>query len=149
MEKYKKILKTRIGCMAIVESGILLFVVLDLLDIVKVEGNENFTDLLKGFQFGLLSIVSILFIYLMSRYTMIIRNENELKELYFAEYDERYKMIREKTGGTTILICAIIILLGGIIGGYFNEIVFFTLVGCSLFLFIVRKVLTIYYRRKY
>lgn len=149
MEKYKKVLQTRIKIMGAVCCGLLLLFTFDIFDIVKPLENGKFSELLRGFQFGLISVVELFFVYFIVRYMVTLQNENELKKLYYAECDERAKMIREKTGGNVNFICAIIILIAGIVGGYFNEIVFFSLVGCSLFLLVVKKVLKLYYMRKY
>lgn len=148
MGEYKKTLLTRIYVMAFSGFAILVGYVLKMSGMVGAGDRNIFSEFHQGFQFGLIVLVEIIFIYFTTRYAKILRKPEELKKLYYAENDERMRMIREKSGGYIIFICAIAILITAIVAGYFNEIVFWTLVGCSLFLFITRKVLLLYYSQK-
>lgn len=149
MERYRRVLQIRIGAMCSVIFVILMMQVFNLLEEIKPSMDLAFGDFVQGFQSGIMVIIDLLFVYLIVRYTVTLKNEEELKRLYCAEYDERAIMIREKSGGYTMFICAIVILVAGVIGAYFNEMIFFSLVGCSVFLFAVRKGLRIYYSRKF
>jgi len=45
--------------------------------------------------------------------------------------------------------CAVIILVAATAAGYFNPVIFFTLLGCSVFLLAVIIALSAYYGHKY
>ena len=148
MENYKNTIKKRIVIMTVVCLVVVSVYVVNLFhDFGTV--NENFSDYIKGFQLGLIIVLVIFMIGLMRKYFIALKNEQSLKKLFFEETDERARMISEKTGGNVIIACALCILIAGIIAGYFNEIIFFTLTGCCLFLLVTRKVLKLYYRGKY
>lgn len=144
MEKYKKILLIRIMAMV---GCTLLMLIAYILSMQNVS-NSDFSDFHKGFQMGVFLSIEIIFVYLITRYTIVLQKPEELKKLYYAEYDERMSLIREKSGGYPLFCCGFAIIIAAIISGYFNEIVFFTLLGCAIFLFVVRKVLRIYYSKK-
>jgi len=148
MREYKKILLARIYVMTFFGLAILVGYVLNMSGML-VRGDMNiFSEFHQGFQIGLTVLVEIIFIYLINQYIRALKRPEELKRLYYAENDERMGMIREKSGGYIMFICAIAILIAAIIAGYFNETVFWTLVGCSLFLFVTRKALLLYYSQK-
>lgn len=111
--------------------------------------NVDFSEYIRGFQGGGILVIDILFLYLIVRYGMTLKKEEQLKKLYYAENDERQKFIREKTGGRTLEVCATVIFVAGIIAAYFDETVFFTMVGCSVFLSLTRKALRLYFKNKY
>ena len=149
MEKYRKTLIRRIIIMAIIGIGLPFMYICGIPELLRPIENANFSDYIRGFQAGLIFVIDILFLYLIIRYVLTLKSEENLKRLYYAEMDERQKFIREKTGGTVIWGCAIMILVGAVIAAYFDETVFFTMLGCSLFLFLTRKILCIYYKNKY
>lgn len=149
MEKYRKTLIKRLIIMAVTGIAVTLVYFFQIPEKIRPIENANFSDYIRGFQAGLILVIDILFIYLIVRYTMVLKKEDQLKKLYYAETDERERFIREKTGGTVLYVCAIVILIGGIVAAYFSEAVFFTMLGCSVFLLVTRKVLCLYYKHKY
>lgn len=148
MEKYKKTLVYRICIMVFCFIIILVGCLLKMNGVFSPQDTDAFSEFHQGFQLGIIALVESMFIYLMGRYIVTLQKPEELKKLYYAEYDERKRTIREKSGGYTIFLCAVAILIVAIIAGYFNEIVFYSLVGCSFFLFITRKILILYYSYK-
>lgn len=149
MEKYKKTLMKRIWLMAIIGIAITLMYLLDIPEKLRPIDNIHFSDYIKGFQAGMISVLDIMFVYLIVRYITTLKNEVKLKRLYNAEMDERQKFIREKTGGNVMWVCAVTIIIGAIIAAYFSETVFFTMLGCGVFLLLTKKFLSIYYNGKY
>ncbi len=149
MERYRKSLIKRISVMAVTGSGLTVMYLLQIPERLRPMENIYFSEYIRGFQGGLILVLDIVFLYLTVRYGMTLKNEEQLKKLYYAEHDERRKFIREKTGGRVLEVCAAVILIAGIIAAYFNETVFFTMTGCSVFLLLTRKVLRLYYRNKF
>lgn len=149
MERYRKSLIKRIIIMAVTGIGLTLMYLLQIPERLRPIENADFSEYIRGFQAGGILIIDIFFLYLIVRYGMTLKKEEQLKKLYYAETDERQKFIREKTGGRVLEVCATVILIAGIIAAYFDETVFFTMVGCSTFLLITRKALRLYYKNKY
>ena len=150
MEKYKLVLKRR----TIIFTVFIIFaVVLQLCNFLNVFGNavnDGFVgDVLTEFQTGLLFGITIIFVYLIVRYNLIMKDNIKLKKFYNAENDERRKEIKQKSGGNVILFSSIIIIFMGIIAGYFNKIIFFSLIACALFQLSLCALLKLYYSRKY
>jgi len=83
------------------------------------------------------------------RYRKALRSETELKKLYIEEMDERRKLIKDKIGGTGLNICLGGIATATIISGFFNEVVFLSLMGALIFMASVKGILKVYYRNKF
>ncbi len=149
MEQYKSTLK---GRSLLLGAGIILLLALLTLTqtgIISALGTGTFSDFLRGFQLGLLIGITVIFVILACRNLVLLRSEDKLKAAFYAENDERTKLIMMKIGGMAMYVCIIAILLAGIVAGYFNETVFFSLAGCAVFLLLVRGILKIYYWKKY
>lgn len=94
-----------------------------------------------------LGTMFLLFFY-MRKYTFGLRNEETIKQLYIAENDERHRFILTKTGGTALNIVILGLALGSVIAGFFNEIIFFSLLGATIFSALVKGSLKWYYTKK-
>ncbi len=149
MEQYKKSLKARIAAFSAGVAVLISLLVLGESDAFAQPGLNSFSEFLRGFQTGILLSVSLVFIFFIVKYVWLLRNEEKLKSAYYAENDERHKLIMMKIGGNAMYVCTILILIAGIIAGYFDETVFFSLAGCALFLLLIRVALKIYNHKKY
>lgn len=149
MEQYKNSLKSRIAVLCAGIAAMVTLLVLGECGVFREIGASRFSEFLRGFQTGILFSVSIVFLFFIGRYIWLLRNDEKLKAAYYAENDERQKLIMMKIGGSAMYVCTVLILLAGIVAGYFNETVFFSLAGCALFLLLARLILKIYYHNKY
>jgi hypothetical protein len=149
MEQYKKSLKMRIAVLSVSIAALITLLILNESGTLRAVGANEFSEFLRGFQTGILFSVCIIFGYLIGRCIWILNNKEKLKAAYYTENDERHKLIMMKIGGNAMYVCTVAILIGGIVAGYFNEIVFFSLAGCALFLLVVRCALKIYYHKKF
>lgn len=149
MEQYRDSLKLRIALLIPGVAVLAALLVLGETGVFRAVGLSEFSDFLRGFQTGILFAVCVLFIYLTIRYLRLLNNEEKLKSAYYAENDERHKLIMMKISGNAMYVCTIAILIAGIVAGYFNETVFFSLAGCALFLLLIRLGLKIYYHTRY
>ena len=112
------------------------------------DSRTHFGDYLAGFQLGgLVGIQGILIINII-RNVRALKDETRLKAMYIKEHDERTQLIWAKSGGTVMYVCAIALILAGIVGGYYNPIVFFSLISAGVFLLLVKAGCKIYYSRK-
>lgn len=147
MERYKKTLKTRIALFRIV---ILLNVILSVsLRFMDTKGKipnavRNITDFQTGFMLGL-AIVSL---FILIKYCKLLKNERMLKEAYLKETDERMILIRSKAGMPALLITSVIMISAGIIAGYFNIIVFYSLLATGVCQLLLGVSLKFYYMHK-
>lgn len=147
MERYKKTLKTRIALFRIV---ILLNVILSVsLRFMDTKGKipnavRNITDFQTGFMLGL-AIVSL---FILIKYCKLLKNERMLREAYLKETDERMILIRSKAGMPALLITSVIMISAGIIAGYFNIIVFYSLLATGVCQLLLGVSLKFYYMHK-
>ena len=149
MVLYKDKLKSRIAAFSAGVIAMVTLLVLSECGAFRAIGLTEFSEFLRGFQTGILFSVSMVFIFFILKYIWLLKNEEKLKTAYYAENDEREKLIMMKIGGNAMYVCTVLILLAGIVAGYFNETVFFSLAGCALFLLLIRVALKIYYHKKY
>lgn len=145
MDKFKEKIRYRILFLLItLFSFIAIYLILFL----------NQDNLLKpsneiiGFHGGALSSFSVLLILNIFKNIKAMKDENKLKKLYIEENDERAIMIMQKTGAVGINICILGFAIATIIAGYFNRIAFFTLLGSTLFVSLIKGLFKIYYHRK-
>lgn len=102
---------------------------------------------LVSFQRGILFGISILLILDTFKYLRVRGDEEKLRKLYIKENDERSIKIMEKAATAGINICILGLALATIISGYFNELVFSTLLGATLFVGLIKGLCKIYYSR--
>ena len=143
MEQYKESLKARIAVLSVSIAALIALLILNESGTFRAIGLNEFSEFLRGLQTGILFSVCIVF------GCLLLKNDEKLKAAYYTENDERHKLIMMKTGGNAMYVCTVAILIGGIVAGYFNEIVFFSLAGCALFLLLARCALKIYYHKKF
>jgi len=150
MEQYRKLLKRRIYLFTALIFLSVFLLMGSILGLFETNGGGDFVGgLLEGFQSGLITGLMAIFVFFIVRYAAVLRDDKKLKEQYNRENDERRKTIKEKSGGNAMLASTIIILFAGIISGYFNQTVFFTLTGCGIFQLVLSSVLKAYYTIKY
>ena len=149
MEKYKIILKKRIIILTVLVAFAVVLQICNFNNVFEVAGNDGFRGVMTGFQTGLLFSMIIIFGCLIVRYILTMKDSTKLKKLYNSENDERRKLIKQKCGGNVILFSSVTIIFAGIISGYFNEIVFFSLIACAMFQLNLCVILKLYYFKKY
>jgi TRAP-type C4-dicarboxylate transport system permease large subunit len=102
-----------------------------------------------GFQGGLLTgLIALMTVYIL-KYQMALKDERKMKLQYNKENDERMKTIKQKVGGNIVLFYSVVLIFAGIIAGYFNITVFYTLVLTAMFQLNVSGFLKIYLLRRY
>ena len=145
MDKFKMKIRKRIVFL------IILLVSLIAIYLILFLNQENLLKPLSeiiSFHGGVLSSFGILLILDIFRNIKATKDENQLKKLYIKENDERTIMIMQKTGAIGINICIIGLAFATIIAGYFNEIAFFTLLGSTLFVALIKGLFKVYYNIK-
>lgn len=128
MEKFRTKVKRRI----LISSGMaLVAIVLGFYSIYSLNYSDSSTmsdGFVAGFQFGLIVSIFGLSVFDIIKLSLAINDETKLKVLYNKEHDERLKTIRSKAGMPIIAITSVLMIIAAIISGYFNIVVFYTLV---------------------
>ena len=144
MELFRKKLKTRIVLFCAV---LLLFVTILLYN--QFGANDAVKDSLAfSFQCGFSAAGSLALVFWLMKYRGALKDEAKLRLLYNEEKDERMSAIRAKAGIPMVVILSMMLVLGGMVIGYFNETVFVVLIGAALFQLLVSIGLKLYYKAK-
>lgn len=124
MEKYRNTLKLRIYLLSVFVFATIGFGIFD-----AFYASESVkSSIIFDFQCGLTLALGVIALVSILRYRKILKNETYLKIQYNKEFDERLKTIRAKAGVPMSLISSILMIIAGIIIGYRNITVFYTLI---------------------
>ena len=104
-------------------------------------------DFIMGFNTGVCVGVQAVMIYYMGKYISALKSEEKRKALYIAENDERSKYIQAQIGGVGINIILGGLALGTIVSGFFQETVFYTMLGTLIVSVLVKGALKLYYNK--
>ena len=144
MEVFRKRLKQRILLFSIV---LLVFV------IILLYNQFGASDLIKdslsfSFQCGFSAAGALVLVYLIIQYRRALSDDLKLQVLYNKENDERTRVIWAKSGIPMTVILSMILVLAGIVIGYFNETVFVVLICVALFQLFASASVKLYYMKK-
>lgn len=144
MEKYKKALALRIYALSFVT---LLAVGMGIFDVFGAteQMRENY---IFEFQCGFIAALGVMSVLLTMRYRKAMKNEEKLQLLFNKENDERLKAIKAKAGIPMLLITSLAMILSGVIAGYFNLTVAYTLIAASVCQLLVACIAKIIYMKK-
>jgi len=144
IEQYKKTIQLRI---------ILICIVLMVFVAILLFNQFGASVLLKdsivfSFQCGFASAGALVLAFLVMRYSKALRNEEKLKLLYNQEHDERMSAIRSKAGAPMVVILSLLLVLAGMIAGYFDETVFYVLLCAALGQLLISLAVKFYFKCK-
>lgn len=143
MENYKKVIKRRIYLLTI---PALIAVGLGVYNVFWA-GSEVTKSYIFGFQTGAGITLGIFAVIFIIHYRILLRDEKKLQLQFNKENDERYKAIRGKAGLPLMLITSVAMVIAGIIAGYFNYTVFYTLIAAAYCQMLVCGFLKTYYMK--
>ena len=127
MEKYRQALNKRISLLTI----LLLFTVgLSVYDVFFASEATRKSSIF-AFQCGGANALGLMAAIMIIRLRKTLRDDVKLKVQYNRENDERLKTIRAKAGMPILLFTSVGMIIAGIIAGYFNLIIFITLVTAA------------------
>jgi len=145
MEQFKKRLVVQQICLAI---GITLLIAVFIVSL-NIESTPSAAGhFIEGFQAGITVTLVGLFVFLIVRARVAIKDADKLRKLYISETDERTLLIRQKSGSAGMNIVMYGLIIGAFVAGNFNEVVCLTLLGACLFVGLVRGFFKLYYRVK-
>lgn len=143
MDAYRKTIKRRRLLLAIFALAVAVIGIID----VFLLSEELRIDYVWEFQFGVLIGLDALALVRIFSYKKLLSDDELLRSQYNRENDERLKAIRGKAGQPVMWISSVIIIIAGIIAGYFNFTVFLTLVITGLSLLVFGCVLKLVYMK--
>ena len=148
MEKYRKIIKKRMILCSILAAISVVVGILDQSEFFDRVSMFTRNEEIAGFQLGLLCGFGIMASFLIYKYGKAIKDDTKLKMLYNKEHDERQNLIRQKAGMPMLMITSGIMIFASIIAGYFNEIIFNTLILSAMIQLTLGAMVKIYYMKK-
>jgi hypothetical protein len=83
----------------------------------------------------------------MIKYAMALKNPQKLQLMYNEEYDERKRLIAQKAGMPMAGINSVVMIMAGIIAGYFNTVVFTTLIAAAVAQSLISLTAKVYYSK--
>lgn len=144
MENYKKTMRLRMQYLSLV-------MVIAVITIVLLLSNRSrlpvMSDFILGFQSGIFIGMVVGLVSFIIKFKASLRNDEELKKQYIKENDEREKLIGYKASVFVIIALLISLAFGTVVSGFFNEIVFFTLLSVLAILIIMAIAALTFYKR--
>ena len=145
MEKFRLGIKNRSKKITLAASLIfLIYVYLSR----KIGVPDAINDLAAGYNLGLLIALQVGAIYFITKYNKALKNKAQLKKLYIEKHDERKELIQYKSSALGISIFVFILLLATIISGFYNLVVFYTLLGVCLIILAILVLTKLYFLKK-
>lgn len=142
MEKFRKKIQLRTAALMILT---LIAITIELVDVFWAQ--EQIKAPVVGFQCGVAASVAIMSAICIVKYSRALRNDKKLEILYNKENDERMKYIRSKAGLPFIWISSVVMILVGIVAGYFNSVIFYTLIASAALQLIMSCVVKFVYMK--
>lgn len=141
LNQYRKTIHTRCvlwGLMILIALGQMIY------GMFFMDQNMQNT-IIFGFQAGFSTGIASVGVIRLIHYRKVLGSDKQLQLAYNEEHDERMQWIRSKAGMPTLLVTSTVMILVGIIAGYFNVTVFFTLVGAGSTQLMVGSFVKMYY----
>lgn len=143
MDAYRKTIKRRILLLGIFALAVAVIGIIDVFFLSE----ELRISYVWEFQFGVLIGLDAVALIRLFNFKKLLSDDELLRSQYNRENDERLKAIRGKAGQPVMWISSVIIIVAGIIAGYFNFTVFLTLVITGLSLLVFGCVLKLVYTK--
>ncbi len=132
MEKFKQIIKKRVIMLSLLVIICIALGIQNFLMTGTTDNGSTSDGIVAGFQFGLIFGIGIRAMIEIIMLTRAIKDDKKIKLLYNKENDERMKTIRSKAGMPMGMITSVMMLTAAIVAGYFNIVVFYTLVIAAM-----------------
>lgn len=144
MKEYKKTIKARILLLSIPVLFAAIFGAYN----VFLAGHEIKETSVFGFQAGMITSLGLCSIIIVIRYRQLLNDEKKLLLHYNRENDERIKAIKAKAGIPMLPIVSIIVIIAGVIAGYFDTLIFMTLIAVAAFQMTICAIVKVVYMKK-
>lgn len=144
MEQFRKKLKIRISWLSVLSLTTALVGIYNVF--LAPETLKNIT--VFEFQGGALIAICILSSLNIIKYISILKDDNKMKLKRNKETDERFKTIKSKAGIPIVPVLSVLMIMSGIIAGYFNITVFYTLIIVAMCQILISGVIKIIYMKR-
>ncbi len=147
MNQYRETLQRRLAALATYIGGLVVLMSFSLIRPLAGD-SEGIRAFMAGVNAGLLAVALVVAILSAVKYGRALKNEEKLKALYIFEKDERRLYIQSREGGTAMQLVLMALTAAMIVAEFFDQTVFFTLLGTVVFAAAVKAALKIYYETK-
>lgn len=148
METYIRKLKRRISLIRVWLLITVLFILNQQFNFIGTRLTPANHDV-ASFQLGLILGIEFLAVATMMRYIKALKGTTSIELLYNQEHDERQQLIRQKSGMPMLMITSTLLLVAGVIAGYFNTTVFLTLVIAGILQLSIGALIKLFYMKTY
>ena len=132
------------GIIIVAAIGLCVF---DLMVNLGVVTFQSVNDKMLAFQSGLLLGIATVALMTSVKYIKALKDAKALQLLYNEEHDERQKEIRMKAGMPMIGYTSVLMIFTGIVAGYVNITIFYTLIAAAMAQLIVCLMVKLYHQR--
>ncbi len=144
MDQFRKKLKVRIVWLSVLSLTTALMGVYDVFFAPETLKNMAVFE----FQGGALAAICILSSIHIIKYKKFLKDDNKLKLEFNKENDERYKTIKSKAGIPIVPIFSVLMIITGIVAGYFNIEVFYILIIVAMFQVVISGIIKLIYMKR-
>ena len=145
MQAYRKVIITRmvlLAALALFAAGLGTYDAFFASDAIRAHN-------VFAFQCGSTSALGVMALVYVMKYSQALRSDKILRQQYIKAHDERMKAIRAKAGMPLTLYFAVVMIAAGTVIGYWNELIFVTLVIAAVAQLLVAAVVKLIYTRIY
>ena len=144
MDQFRKKLKIRIVWLSVLSLITVLMGVYDVFFVPETLKNMAVFE----FQGGALAAICILSSIHIIKYKKILKDDNKMKLEFNKENDERYKTIKSKAGIPIVPIFSVLMIITGIVAGYFNIEVFYILIVVAMCQVVISGIIKAIYMKR-
>lgn len=145
MKAYRKVIIIRIillAALALFAAGLGIYDAFFAGDAIR--GHNVF-----AFQCGSTAALGVMALVCVMKYSQALRSEKIMRQQYIKAHDERMRAIRAKAGMPLSLYFPVLMIAVGTIIGYWNELIFLTLVVAAVAQLLVAAAVKLIYTRIY
>lgn len=143
MKAYRKTIKNRINLFSLL---ILIAAALGVYDTFFASKQIKASPMFN-FQLGLTAALALTALVGIFRNKRVLDDEQKLKKQYYKENDERIKAIKAKAGLPAVWVYSALMIVAGMIVGYFNELIFITLIAAAVVQLLLASVIQLIYQK--
>lgn len=144
MDQFGKKLKMRIVWLSVLSLTTVLMGVYDVFFVPETLKNMAVFE----FQGGALAAICILSSIQIIKYKKILKDDNKLKLEFNKENDERFKTIKSKAGIPIVPIFSVLMIITGIVAGYYNVEVFYILIIVAMCQVVISGIIKLIYMKR-
>lgn len=150
MEKFREVLIKRLIIIVVINVLVIALILITGVSAMNAaDGNEEVASFIKGFQFGIYLGLQGIAILIIIKYFKALKDETQRKKLYYAEQDERSKLIQDKIGGIGLNLSIGLIATATLITGFYNQLICMTLLCVLASCVLIKGALKIYFHQKF